>query len=105
MKTVKIRLEYKCFPIWIYDEQGSLLDNDMPEEIKQNRDLEEALEILQEEFDSLYIDNGIEFGYKGFQDYQTKQQFTKIIQSIDEQVNKELNDNDNIINLVDLNNM
>lgn len=30
MKKIKVQLEYRCFPIWLYDENGNLIDNDFP---------------------------------------------------------------------------
>lgn len=40
MKEIRLFLDYKCYPIWIYDENGSLINNDLSEEIKNENDFE-----------------------------------------------------------------
>ena len=30
MKVIKIKFEYGCFPVWIYDENNELIENDLP---------------------------------------------------------------------------
>lgn len=32
-------LDYQCYPIWIYDENGDFIDNDLVEEIKKIKKL------------------------------------------------------------------
>ena len=71
MNTVKLRLEYKCFPMWIHDEQGNLIDNDIVEEISDDNEIVNLLDNIQEEFNELYVDDGIEFSFKGFQNEQS----------------------------------
>ena len=47
MNTVKINLEYGCFPVWVYDSEGNLVDNDFPEYLMEDEELESAWKLLQ----------------------------------------------------------
>lgn len=31
MEKIKIELDYKCFPVWIYNDNNELVTNDLPE--------------------------------------------------------------------------
>lgn len=42
MNIIKIFLEYQCYPIWIYNEQGELVDNDLVEELKGEDEIDYA---------------------------------------------------------------
>jgi hypothetical protein len=75
MKRVEFKLEYQCFPLWIYDENGILIKNDLVDEIADHLDLEQSLITLQQEFDRLFLDDGIEFRYQGFKNDEEKNQF------------------------------
>lgn len=77
LKKIKISFEYKCFPIWIYDEKNSLIDNDLPNILINDKDIDQQCIEVQELFDKLYIDNGIEFKYIGFNNSDEKTEFLK----------------------------
>jgi hypothetical protein len=64
---VKVYLDYQCFPIWTYDSNGILIDNDFPQELRENQELRERFQALQEKYNRLFIDNEIEFKYMGFE--------------------------------------
>lgn len=68
MKTVKLFLDYKCYPIWIY-ENDSIVSNDLSSIniLKDNTELVNLLDDIQKEYDNLFVDNSIEFYYKGFE--------------------------------------
>ncbi len=72
---VKIYLDYQCYPIWIYDEKGSLIDNDLPKEIIDDKQLGDEFMRLQQMYDSLFIDNSIEFKYNGFSNEKDKEKY------------------------------
>ena len=79
MKTLKISLEYKCFPIWIYDENDVFVDNDLPEDIMQNKELDAKLVKLQEIFDSLYVDTPREFHARNFETEEERMRFLSLL--------------------------
>ncbi|SEQ09502.1 hypothetical protein SAMN02910289_01266 [Lachnospiraceae bacterium RM5] len=84
MKRIIIKFEYKCFPLWLY-ENDIFVDNIFPEILDDNEKLEKMFDELQEMFDSLYIDNDIEFSYVGFADELQKELFVKkVCEAVDE---------------------
>ncbi len=82
MKKIKLLLEYKCFPVWFYDENGELIDNDSPDELRNNQNIDNKLVLLQEKYDGLFLDNGIEFKYIGFKNSEEKNNFETLINEI-----------------------
>ncbi|MPM22891.1 hypothetical protein SDC9_69351 [bioreactor metagenome] len=83
MKKLRLLLEYHSSPIWVIDEDGSLLDNGLPNELKKHQDLDSLLEEIAEEYDSLYENSDAYFGYHGFQGESDKRIFfDKISQAI-----------------------
>ena len=43
MNTLEYSLEYHCYPIWNYDESGELVDNDLPDELRDDEELDSLL--------------------------------------------------------------
>ncbi|HLR34523.1 MAG TPA: hypothetical protein VK071_04240 [Tissierellales bacterium] len=80
MSKIKLRLEYKCFPMWVYDENDSLINNDLVDELKNNDTIDFLLKSIQEDFDNLFINDGREFRYEGFRDNNAKKSFQKKVQ-------------------------
>ncbi|MBC2332985.1 hypothetical protein IBB74_01515 [Listeria welshimeri] len=68
MSEVRLFLDYKCYPVWVYDEAGFLEENDLPDELKKDKDLDEKLTHLQDKYNNLFTDTEIEFRYNGFND-------------------------------------
>ena len=77
MKKIKIKFEYGCFPVWIYGERNELIDNNLPESLMENTILDVAFTCVQEQFDSLFLDDGKEFKYIGFRNCEEKENFFK----------------------------
>ena len=84
MKKIVIKFEYQCFPLWIY-ENDNFIDNIFPEISDDYIELEKRFDKLQEIFDSLFIDNDIEFSYIGFDNELQKELFVKkVCEAVDE---------------------
>ena len=66
MKTMRIQLEYKCYPVWIYDDEGLVEDTALPPELASDNALDERFRSLQDRFDATYVDTATEFYNKGF---------------------------------------
>ena len=79
-KEIRLMLDYQCYPIWIYDEEGNFLDNDLVNEIQENENLLNMLEKLQNKFDALYLNNEVEFKYIGFESEDDKKKFIDMVQ-------------------------
>ena len=61
-----VHLEYGCFPIWIYDEENELIENALPEDLKDHSELNNLCTEIQTLYNNLYIDKEDEFSYRGF---------------------------------------
>ena len=57
IKTLRIALEYGCYPVWLYDEKSNIVDN------------------LQMRYDALFTNHAIEFDYIGFKTEAEKNEF------------------------------
>lgn len=66
MKTIRVQLEYKCYPVWIYDDEGLVEDTTLPPELANDHALDERFRSLQDRFDATYVDTATEFYNKGF---------------------------------------
>lgn len=66
MNTLKYSLEYRCYPIWNYTEDGELVDNDLPDELREDIELDSLLLKIQEIFNGLFTDTPTEFSANGF---------------------------------------
>ena len=75
MKVIKIKLEYGCFPVWIYGENSELIGNDLPPYLIGDSDNDSKFVHIQEVYDSLYLDDGEEFKYIGFKKIEKKKIF------------------------------
>ena len=64
--TLRLMLDYKCYPVWLYDEKGSIVENMLPDELQSDHKLDAAFDDLQARYDALFVDNDREFSYKGF---------------------------------------
>ena len=77
MKKIRLLLEYGCFPVWIYGEDGVMIDNDLPEELSSDKELEHLCNKIQKEYDGLFINSEVEFEYKGFSSLADEKGFNK----------------------------
>lgn len=65
IKTIKVALEYKSYPIWLYDEVGLIIDNDNPPEWDGDVEFTNTFMRLSDLYDTFFIDNAMEFKYIG----------------------------------------
>ncbi|HLR34704.1 MAG TPA: hypothetical protein VK071_05155 [Tissierellales bacterium] len=103
MNKIKLKLEYKCFPMWIYDKNDSLINNDLVDELKNNDTLDFLLVSIQEDFDNLFINDGREFRYEGFCDNNAKETFRKKVQDAYSVIKNKVGEDYVIENLIDIN--
>lgn len=89
MKTLRIALEYKCYPVWILDTDGLIIDNDLPYDIRSNKELDEMFIKIQEMFDSCYIDTPKEFATQGFKNKEDETRFIDMLNTAKEILTKE----------------
>ena len=65
-------LEYNTYCIWLYDEDGEIIDNDNPSEWEDDKELTDAFMAVSNLYDTFYIDNEKEFKYVGCPDEDTR---------------------------------
>ncbi len=82
MKEIKIQFDYKCYPLWIYDD-GIFIDNDLPKELSEDKDFDQRLVTLQRDYDNLFVDTDVNFEYKGFKSEDEKQKFNDAVVDIE----------------------
>ncbi len=75
MKKLRYFFEYGSYPVWTYDEDGALIDNDLPEELRGCRELDDLLMSCAEKYDALFVNNPVQFHYRGFQTAEEEQAF------------------------------
>lgn len=102
MNTIKIILDYGCFPIWVYDENGIYIDNKIPDDMPNRKSVEAAFIQIQWDYEMLFINNKFEFTYIGFTNNEKKAEFTKHFNTAVELLNKSADDKYNIVNTVDV---
>ena len=61
-----ILLEYHSYPVWLYDEDGDVIDTLLPEELRSDHELDQKFDDLQARYDDLFIETTHEFSYIGF---------------------------------------
>lgn len=104
-KEIRLMLEYQCFPIWIYDENGHFIDNDLVEEIREDEKMISMLEELQDKFDSLYLNNKVEFKYVGFVLDEDRKEFEERVSHIYGNLCSLLDGKYDVKNLIDVHDM
>ena len=66
MKTVRFLLEWTQYPLWLYDDDGSLIDPVAPPELSAHPEILERVDVIQKTYDSLFIDDPHTFEFRGF---------------------------------------
>ncbi|MEI3613632.1 hypothetical protein [Pseudogracilibacillus sp. SO30301A] len=79
MNKIKIFLNIS-YPMWEYNENGELVDNDLVEELKHDVGIDCMFVELQNIYDGLYEDNAINFEYRGFSNEVEKEAFIKKVE-------------------------
>ena len=104
-KEIRLLLDYQCYPIWIYDENGKFIDNDLIDEIEEDNNVITMLEKLQDRFDSLYVNNKNEFKYVGFSSSEDKKKFENEINQVYSKLCDLLSEKYIINNMININEM
>ena len=100
MKEIKIMLDYQCYPLWLYDENGQFIDNEIPSEIKADSQLCNCLEEIQSDFESLFYNTSTEFRYIGFTSTQAKKAFEDKLNKIYKQIQTLVGKQYRVVNMV-----
>ena len=66
MKKIRLLLEYGTYPVWLYAEDGGIIDTRLPDELRNDTELDARFSDLQRRYHALFINNEIKFSYVGF---------------------------------------
>ncbi len=75
LKKIRLLLDYGCYPVWLYDENGDVIDTLLPEELRDDAELDAKFDDLQARYDALFIDNAHEFSFIGFKSAEEREIF------------------------------
>lgn len=79
IKSIRITLEYNTYCLWLYDENGEIVDNDNPPEWKDDSELTDAFMAVSDLYDTFFIDTKTEFRYVGCPDEETRLRLRSLI--------------------------
>ena len=79
IKKIRLMLEYNTYCIWLYDENGEIIDNDNPPEWNDDENLTNAFMAVSDLYDTFYIDNDKEFRYVGCPNEETREKLKDLI--------------------------
>lgn len=103
IKTIRLMLEYNTYCIWLYNEDGEIIDNDNPPEWKDDKELTDTFMAVSDLYDSFFVDNQNEFKYIGCPNEETRQKLTELIDKAVSILNTKNNGKYTIINDIKVN--
>lgn len=71
IKIIRLRLEYNTYCLWLYDENGLLIDNANPPEWRDDWELTDAFMAVSNLYDTFFLNNENGFSYIGCPDEET----------------------------------
>ena len=71
INTLMVKLEYRCYPVWNYDPQGNLVENNLPVELRSNQELDNLFVSIQNKFDACF--------FMGFESDEAQASFLELI--------------------------
>ena len=74
---IELNLDCQCWPLWLYEADGTFIDNEIPESLRANKELMNALDSIQDQFDALYTHEPYTYPYIGFANPEAKERFIR----------------------------
>lgn len=90
MKKISLFNDYGAYPIWVYDDNGMLIINDLPVELINNSKAILLRDYLTEKYKKLFVNNSYEFSFVGFKDEKEKCDFVNKANDFYKLVNDEV---------------
>lgn len=79
IKQIRLTLEYNTYCIWLYNQNGEIIDNDNPPEWDDDKELTDAFMAVSDLYDTFFINNKKEFRYIGCPNEETRNQLRNLI--------------------------
>ena len=84
MKKLKFMLEYQSVPIWLFNSKNEMIGPGIPNELSSDKEFVSLINDIQKEYDDLFENNDVYFGYHGFSnEADSKAFFTKVAGAIE----------------------
>lgn len=84
MKKLKFMLDYQSTPIWLYNSKNEMIGPGIPDELANDKEFVALINEIQEDYDNLFENNDIYFGYHGFaNELDSKAFFVKVTRAIE----------------------
>ena len=77
---IRLLLDYGAYPVFLYDDEGCVIDTALPPEWQDDEELADAFDAVDELYRSLFIDNKREFSYIGPPNEETRQPFVSLVE-------------------------
>ena len=71
-------MEYRCFPVWIIDDDGGLIGDKMPEDFENDAEMVSLFNTIQKTYEGLFVNNSKEFSFRGFATEEQKAEFLQM---------------------------
>ncbi len=98
IKKIRLLLEYNTYPIWLYNEDDEIVDNDNPPEWDDDQNLTDAFMAICDLYDTFFVDTKKEFRYLGCPNEETKVKLQSLIDTAVEILIKKNNEKYEIVN-------
>ena len=99
--TIRLVLQYGGFPVELYEDDGSFVGAELPEEWDEPG-LENKLKELQSMFNELFMDNSYELQFTGFMDDDEKEKFMSLADEIEAAISQKCYGEYDLINDMDI---
>lgn len=76
--TIKIMFDYGAYPVWHKYDNG-IYKNGLPNELRNTDKITEIFDEINNIYTNLFIDNEIEFSYRGFNSKADKKYFLELL--------------------------
>ena len=80
--------EYGCYPVWLIDEHGGIVDTCLPDELQADSELNAGFNEIQDRYEALFINNEREFSYIGFSSPADKARFIREWNALVEEITR-----------------
>ncbi len=90
ISQIRLIMEYKSFPMWLCDKDGIMVSEGVVEELRNDAWLNRELMDVQSIYNGLFIDNEIEFSFRGFSSAEEDASFYARLQTIAQYISKQV---------------
>ena len=79
MRTIRFMPDHAAYPLWFYDDSGNLTFDWTPKELTDYPEILANLDEIEAIYNSLFINNEHEFGWKGFDTEEERAEYKALV--------------------------